>query len=351
DPHWVVYEALLGVDVGDAERAIRFGAEVEALGERWPRWAARLWLTFSAHLAIIRNDTARIAKLIARLEPDATHWAVLGGGVLVDGPISVWIGRLEAARGDFKRAAAWLSTAEAAAQRLDADLWLFEARADRLAAQHALGTADDEELAVTTAAAQAHGLVPVADRLRALRHTVRRAPNVFRRDQDVWTLVFDGIEARMPDSKGLRDLQALLANPGVEIAAADLASDRTATVTSAPPVLDAQAKDEYRRRLDELDDAIDWAVLRHRDEEAEKLEVERNALLDELRRATGLGGRDRRLNDQNERIRKTVTARIRDTLRRLDDRHPTLGAHLRDSVRTGARCAYAPTDPVNWDLR
>ncbi|MBA3653689.1 MAG: AAA family ATPase, partial [Actinobacteria bacterium] len=68
DPRWVVYEAMLAVDLGDLERATRFGPEVEALGERWPRWAARLWLTFSAHLAIIRNDTARIAKLIARLE-------------------------------------------------------------------------------------------------------------------------------------------------------------------------------------------------------------------------------------------------------------------------------------------
>ncbi len=75
---------------------------------------------------------------------------------------------------------------------------------------------------------------------------------------------------------------------------------------------------------------------------AANLEKERQALLDELRRAAGLGGRDRHLNDDRERLRKTVTARIRDTLRRLDDRHPVLAAHLRASVHTGTACVYAP---------
>jgi hypothetical protein len=83
---------------------------------------------------------------------------------------------------------------------------------------------------------------------------------------------------------------------------------------------------------------------------AESLEKERQALLDELRQAAGLGGRDRGLNDQRERLRKTVIARIRDSLRRLDDRHPPLAAQLRASVRTGAVCVYAPVESVSWDL-
>jgi hypothetical protein len=72
--------------------------------------------------------------------------------------------------------------------------------------------------------------------------------------------------------------------------------------------------------------------------------------LAELRAASGLGRRDRQLGDDRERLRKTVTARIRDTLRRLDARHPALGAHLNASIRTGAMCTYAPPDPVRWDL-
>lgn len=45
-----------------------------------------------------------------------------------------------------------------------------------------------------------------------------------------------------------------------------------------------------------------------------------------------------------------MTARIRDTLRKLDERHPALAAHLRASVSTGATCRYAPPAPVAWRL-
>ncbi len=76
---------------------------------------------------------------------------------------------------------------------------------------------------------------------------------------------------------------------------------------------------------------------------------ERQALLDEHRRATGLGG-DRHVHSVRERLRKTVTARMRDTLRRLDDRRPVLAAHLRASVHTGTVCVYAPAEPVLWDV-
>jgi exonuclease VII large subunit len=155
---------------------------------------------------------------------------------------------------------------------------------------------------------------------------------------------------RLPDAKGLRDLHTLVANPGVEISAADLASGGVAPTTSAAAILDQRAKEEYRRRLDQLDDEIDRAIVRHLDDKISALESEREALLDELRRAAGLAGRDRRLNDESERMRKAVTARIRDSLRKLDDRHPALAAHLRASISTGAHCRYAPAEPVTWQL-
>jgi hypothetical protein len=350
DPHWVLFEAMLGADTGDLDRVQRYGPDVDALGRRWPRWAARLWDTFSALLAILENDHARIAAMIARMERDADHWAVLGGGVLVDGPLTAWLGRLEAARENWERAELWSSRAEEAARRLDAQLWLAEARADRLAAQHAAGTVEPAELAGTIAAARERGLTPIVERLQALQSaTPTQSANAFRRERDVWTLVFEGVEARMPDAKGLRDLHTLLANPRVDIPAGALATDRSVNA-DITPVLDARAKQAYRRRLDELDGELDRAALRGDSTRAENLERERQSLLDELRRAAGLGGRDRAINDERERMRKTVTARIRDALRRIDDRHPALAAHLRASVHTGAVCGYIPADPVNWDL-
>jgi hypothetical protein len=351
DPHWMVYDALAAADHGDADAATRLAADVAALGERWPRWAARLWDVFNVQLAVVEQREGRIGALVERLQHDAGHWAVLGGAVLVYGPVSLWLGRLEAARGDWHQALTWATDAEVAARRLDADLWLLEARADRLAAEHALGEVDASELASTISVALDRGLVPLSERLEALspRNTDARSVNVFRCDRDVWTLAFDGVEVRVPDSKGLHDLHALLANRGVDIPATSLATDAFVPVT-APPALDAAAKSAYRRRLDELDGELDRAGARGDAARGERLEREREALLNELRRAAGLGGRDRRINDERERLRKTVTARIRDTLRRLDERHPALAAHLRASVHTGASCGYAPAEPITWDL-
>ncbi|WP_311137323.1 hypothetical protein [Streptomyces sp. I6] len=115
-------------------------------------------------------------------------------------------------------------------------------------------------------------------------------------------------------------------------------------------MLDEEAKARYRRRLEQLDDAIDRATASGDDDVAAGYDRERAALLDELRRAAGLGGRTRRLGDEAERARKAVTARIRDTLRKLGPLHPELAAHLRASVSTGSACGYRPEQPVSWQL-
>ncbi|WP_164251924.1 AAA family ATPase [Streptomyces sp. S4.7] len=170
----------------------------------------------------------------------------------------------------------------------------------------------------------------------------------FRRDGAVWALAFEGRAVHVPDAKGLRDLHTLVSHPGTDFPAVRLLSPdggETAAAAHAlggDPVLDERAKAEYRRRLDQLDQEIDRAGERGDDARAAAYDRERQALLDELRTAAGLGGRTRRLGDEAERARKTVTARIRDTLRKLDALHPELAAHLRKSVTTGATCAYRP---------
>ncbi|MFF2185299.1 AAA family ATPase [Streptomyces sp. NPDC058155] len=185
----------------------------------------------------------------------------------------------------------------------------------------------------------------------------------FRRDGAVWALAFEGRAVHVPDAKGLRDLHTLVSHPGTDFPAVRLLSPdggETAVAARAmggDPVLDERAKAEYRRRLDQLDQEIDRAGERGDDARAAAYDRERQALLDELRTAAGLGGRTRRLGDEAERARKTVTARIRDTLRKLDALHPELAAHLRKSVTTGATCAYRPERPegevsgaLNWQL-
>ena len=104
----------------------------------------------------------------------------------------------------------------------------------------------------------------------------------------------------------------------------------------------------YKRRLETLDAQIADAESAGDPGAAEQAHSERQALIDALARAYGLGRRPRRLGDANERARKTVTARIRDSMTRIETQHPALWVHLRESVVTGTLCSYRPADETRW---
>jgi hypothetical protein len=174
------------------------------------------------------------------------------------------------------------------------------------------------------------------------------APNRFQRDGAVWQITYRGKTIRMPDAKGLRDIATLLARPGEPVSATRLAG-RVAP-GGADPVLDDTARAVYKARLAELDEDIDDATVGNDLERAARAAAERDALIGELTRALGLGGRSRRLGDDAERARKAVTARIGHAIDRLQHYHPDLAAHLRAAIRTGATCAYQPDQPVDWKL-
>ena len=189
------------------------------------------------------------------------------------------------------------------------------------------------------------------------------ADHAFRRDGEVWTLAYRGREVRMRDSKGLRDLHALLASPGTAVAALDLATaaggqrpgasagpDGLHAPSDTGEVIDAQARAAYRQRLSELEEAAAEADAAADIERSARIAAERDALVEALTGAYGLGGRVRRSGSAAERARTAVTARIRDSIRRIGDAHPDLGRHLARSVRTGTFCVYEPDQPVRWSL-
>ena len=79
--------------------------------------------------------------------------------------------------------------------------------------------------------------------------------------------------------------------------------------------------------------------------------AERDALVNELRVATGIAGRSRRLGEPAERARKAVSARLHDAIVRIEELHPELGRHLRESVVTGRSCRYQPGVATHWVVR
>jgi tetratricopeptide (TPR) repeat protein len=192
--------------------------------------------------------------------------------------------------------------------------------------------------------------------------------NVFRREGDYWTVIFEGHTIRVRDLKGMRYLARLLADPGREYHVLDLVAAETgsgAQVASshaaglprsalgdAGESLDAQAKDAYRRRLAEIDDDLEQARAIGDAERAAQADAEREFLVQELARAFGLGDRDRRAASASERARAAVTRAVRQAMTRITEHHPQLGQHLSRTIRTGTYCAYVPDPraPADWRL-
>ena len=181
------------------------------------------------------------------------------------------------------------------------------------------------------------------------RRLARSTPNEFRLVGDLWQVSFGGKSVRLQDSKGLRDLAVLIGAQGRDVHVFTLVGKHSPH-TGSDPMLDDRAKAEYRARLTalatEIDEAEDW----HDPERAENLHNERDALIQQIAAVTGLGGRPRRLGDEAERARKTVSARVRDALSKVDRAHPELAAHLREALRMGTMCSYAPPERSTWDL-
>ena len=115
-------------------------------------------------------------------------------------------------------------------------------------------------------------------------------------------------------------------------------------------VLDERARDEYRARLQTIEQDLEEAQSFNDVGRIQRLEQEHDAILAELRAATGLGGRSRKLKDPGERARKAVTARIRESIQRIAEAHPAAGEHFAEAVRTGSFCCYEPKTPIDWQL-
>src|SRR5215469_18457061 len=120
----------------------------------------------------------------------------------------------------------------------------------------------------------------------------------------------------------------------------------------AGEMLDAQAKAEYQRRLQDLENEIEMAGDVGNKALLAKAEDERAALAHELRRAVGLAGRDRKAASSAERARVAVTRAIHLALDRISKQDGNLGKLLSTTIKTGAVCSYTPDErfPVSWRL-
>jgi len=177
--------------------------------------------------------------------------------------------------------------------------------------------------------------------------------SLFIQPYDYWIIRYQGHVALLKSTRGLHYLAVLLRDPGREFHVSELGGLIPGAGFAVPegvngglfsgfPVLDAQAKGEYKRRIN---------VLRHELEEAERfndaqrkteIQYELQAICDNLASAVGLGGRDRKVLSDVERARWAVTKCIKKAIQKVSEAIPSLGYHFAASIKTGYFCSYNP---------
>jgi hypothetical protein len=324
---------------------------------------ALLGVAFGTQLVTGLGAVPAARILHAAMQPFAGQAVVSGVAVTFHGAVAHHLGMLAALLGRPEEAEGHLAAAVAAHERLGALPWALRSRLE-LAKVWLAGPGRRDRalasLAQIAAAAHQAGLAQLARDAEQAGIAAGQAPvssGAFTRDGAMWTLSYGGQTVRMRAAKGLADLALLLSVPGRQVAAADLIAaagagqaGRASLGLGADEIFDATARRQIRTRLASLAEEIAEAASWHDPGRAARARAERDVLLRELTAATRPGGGSRLLGDQAERARKTVTARIRDAISRIERVHPALGAHLRASVTTGNRCGYSPPAPVTWQL-
>jgi hypothetical protein len=203
-----------------------------------------------------------------------------------------------------------------------------------------------------------------------------KSRNIFRKEGDVWRIVYDDKQISLKDVKGLNYIAYLLRYPGKEIPVLILRQqiDGTPPVEKAEiyqkmdkeklakeglsisglgdsgEVIDDEARAEYYRQISELEEEIVEAEGSNDFVGADKARSKKEFLEEHLLAASGLMGRSRKFDDPVEKARKSITNRINDSRKKIQKDHPTLGQHLRNCIKTGPFCSYTPDKPISWEL-
>ena len=200
---------------------------------------------------------------------------------------------------------------------------------------------------------------------------------IFSKQEDFWNIAFEGKSILLKDSKGLNYIAYLIHNPGerIHVSALQAAVEGTPIAPAAKTyskmtgeqleeydlsisyglgdagvTLDPQAISQYKEHHQSLMEELEEAKEFGDSEKATQLEEQVEMIRDQLVSASGLGGKTRKGSDSKEKIRKAVTNRIKDSLKKIQKEHRSLGLHLSKSIETGNFCSYNPDKSIPWNF-
>ncbi len=374
---WRAALAFLYVELGrevEARRELEvLAANTFAALPRDHNWLVAL--AFCAQVAAVLGDVERAGQLYELLLPFADRCSVAAPGVAFIAAIAHNLGVLATTLERFDDAGRHFDAALDTHARMGARPLLAHTQREYAAMLFRRGATGDrhravELLAEAGATYAALGMTAHGERIAVLRAATpeagHREPNRFERRGAVWTIAYAGTAIQLRDAKGLRYLSELLRRPGGRVHVLDLTASVDGAAPGAsigrleeeglrpggPSVLprgaDACARDEYRRRFEEVQAELEEAEQANDLGRISRLRDELEMLSSELAAAYGLEAR--RSPEPVERARKAVTNRIRAALGDVRREHAPLWRHLSASLTLGTWCGYEPESPTPWQL-
>jgi hypothetical protein len=253
---------------------------------------------------------------------------------------------------------------------------IYGDRVESLAIPMAVELQDRPLVESVLTAYRTHRQLEIPFPTKELRSVGKTNQQIFRKIGDFWNINYKGQAIQLKDSKGLQYVALLLQHPGREWRAMDIqrhfvqpSADPIAQVYSkmpqgqldeehltlsdlgdAGPIVDARAENQYKCRLHELRAELAEAERYNDLERASHARGEIDFITQQLKAASGLGGRERRIGSSAERARTSVTKAINTAVKKISMASPALGHHLSKSISTGLFCSYTPDpdDPICW---
>jgi TolB-like protein len=168
----------------------------------------------------------------------------------------------------------------------------------------------------------------------------------FLKETTAWKFSFDGTSVQVPEIKGYLDIQKMLMQPNQVFHCAELMGS---TINDhGEKLIDEKARKQYQKKILELQNELEEAEQLSNFEKAEKLQEEYDQLIEYLSQSLNLKGQIRETGGTVEKARSAVTWRIRSAIARIEQTHPSMGAHLSNAVKTGTLCSYKPDRNINW---
>ncbi len=231
-----------------------------------------------------------------------------------------------------------------------------------------------------------------ADRVHSQSDVIEESHNIWRKEGDIWLVVYEGNSVMLPHTTGMYYIGHLLANPNKnfslkkldllvnsgEVALSPLSIklkrildiENTGSSSSensgdvfknlgnlnikdfgweGDDSVDKKTIDECNNRIRELKKKLEIAKLTGNDSLEQEVCDEIYAIVDHLRASTNISGQPRKIDSDLERIRKKIDSNIRYSYDKIRKKHESLIDHLGKSIKLGRNPRYIPNSDIKWD--